>query len=470
MILARHTTKIEMGVYAGFSFTYSLFQTVGALGLNVAAVRFVAKLWAEKHVEEASAAAKTVIENVVMSAIALSVVYYLCAPYFSLISGGTFDYFHLFRAASLAVLVTIPSLVVEGLLQGIQEFGKLVIIRVGAQAVRIAVSTWLLLSGYGLMAVVAGWLMFGSILTLFPIPFIVRHINLRGSYPFKPILTYSLPLLGSSVLLFSSHYVDLFMIMVYGTPTELGAYNVVITASGVLTLVIIGPLITTLLPAMARSCGTGGTVAVERAFFKATRYVALIYAPAACGLAALAPEAISLMAGASYLEAVVPLVIISISSLAFAFANLIAVALQAVAETARVFRMTIVAVVADAAVCFILIPRMGMVSGSVGRAIFFLVMLGGGIYEARTVLNLKFDVEAAWKFTLASIAMATSIVLSRSWCPLWTFFPLYIGLGLLAYVLALRGLRAVREEDFRMTQRMTTKRLRWIRTLQAILT
>ena len=41
-VFARFVTKGEMGVYAGFTLTYTLFQTLGVLGLNIAATRFVA--------------------------------------------------------------------------------------------------------------------------------------------------------------------------------------------------------------------------------------------------------------------------------------------------------------------------------------------------------------------------------------------------------------------------------------------
>jgi O-antigen/teichoic acid export membrane protein len=45
MTLARVIPRPEMGIYAGLTITYGLFQTVGAMGLNVAAAHFIPRLY-----------------------------------------------------------------------------------------------------------------------------------------------------------------------------------------------------------------------------------------------------------------------------------------------------------------------------------------------------------------------------------------------------------------------------------------
>jgi len=91
-----------------------------------------------------------------------------------------------------------------------------------AQLVRIVVSVWLLLSGFGLIGMVVGSTVLGLIVMLSSFPFLRFHLELgSGSYPLGPILKYSFPMLGASLVVFFSSSVDIFVVMTLGSLGDL---------------------------------------------------------------------------------------------------------------------------------------------------------------------------------------------------------------------------------------------------------
>ncbi|MEM3005039.1 MAG: oligosaccharide flippase family protein, partial [Candidatus Bathyarchaeia archaeon] len=371
-VFARFVTKSEMGVYAGFSFTVTLFQTLGILGLNVAAPRFVAKLLAEGKRGAASAAARTILLLSLGSGAVLASIHYLLASRFSFLLSETPDYTPHFTVASAVVLVFVPMLVLEGLMQGVQEYGRLATLRVAAQVVRIVVSIWLLLNGWGLIGMILGWTTLGLLVAVCSVLFLGHHLDLgSGICPPSSILRYSLPLLGAALVAFLSSNIDIFIVMTRGSPADLGAYNVAVTASGALTTIVIASASATLLPAMSAHFGADGLAGVEKVFYKSTRYLTLLCTPAALGLASLAWPAIWIMGGPAYRDSVPSLAIISIAFLAYVLSTPVMISLQAVGETGRVLVVAAAATAVCSLVTAALFPILGIEGAALGRASLF---------------------------------------------------------------------------------------------------
>jgi O-antigen/teichoic acid export membrane protein len=462
VLLARLITKTEMGVYAALISTYGVFVVVGTFGLTGAAARFIPKLTAEGSPGKASSAAMTIVKIGVLSSLAASVVYLVLAPYFSLVFAKSIVYADLFRLASIVVVTQALSSFVDGLMQGVQEFTILAAIRIVGQAARIVVTILLLLVGSGLTAVLIGWSVSSIFISLLPVPFLKRHIGLRGDpFAYRPIVDFSIPVLGSTLIVFISSYADVFVTMIYSLPANVGAYNVAVTASMVLANVIIASVTATLLPAMSRAYGRGGLESVERSFRKASRYVALVYVPAGVGFAALAQPLIWLMAGRSYQESIIPLAIISIFSIALGLSTPVTVGLQSLGRTAVVFKITVIALFAEIIAGLIAVPLFGIVGASLARSVFFVSTLIYGVLAARTFMRVAFDREAVWKSGLAGIVMAIAVSALQILRASLLLLPLYVATGALAYLLTLKALRGLSGADILVIERTLPESLRW---------
>ncbi|MEM3061164.1 MAG: oligosaccharide flippase family protein, partial [Candidatus Bathyarchaeia archaeon] len=448
MILARVISRDEMGVYAGLMMTYALFQTSGLTGLSVTAARFVSKHLAEGDSSNASASAKRILQLGAIFSIMACIVYFMISPYLSLIVAKSFDYTNLFRITSVSVLACSFSIFIDGLMQGIKEFEKLATIRVTAQLLRISTSLSLLFLGYSLLSVTVGWMIFGIAIVAFSIRQIANHLNFReGSYPSKPIVLYLTPLLISNLLLFASNYTDVFMVMIYLKTSELGAYNVAVIASSSLILIIVTSIISTLLPTISGIYGKGGIKAVEKAFTKSTKYMAMIYSPAALGLASISWPLIQLMAGEIYFDSVIPLAIISVSSIAYGLSIPILIAFQAIGETFKIFKITFLATVANLLMCVLMIPKMNIIGASISRATLFLATLLYGIHEGNKIMSLKFDGKSIAKSIIASLPMFAALsILEFLWSSKF-LIPIYILIGIMIYGLANKSMKGFGRGD-----------------------
>ena len=462
ILLARLITKSEMGVYAALMSTYGVFVVVGTFGLTGAAARFIPKLVAEGSSGKASSAAITIIKISILSSLIASAFYLVFAPHFSLVFTKSAVYADLFRLASIVVVTQSLSFVVDGLMQGVQEFTRLAVIRIVGQAARIVVTILLLLVGSGLTAVVIGWLVSSVFVSILPIPFLKRHIGLKGDpYSYRPIVDFSIPVLGSTLLVFISSYADVFVTMIYSLPANVGAYNVSLTASGVLANVIIASVAATLLPAMSKAYGRGGLDSVERSFRRASRYVALVYVPAGMGLAALAQPIIWLMAGRGYQESILPLAIISMFSIALGLATPITVALQSLGKTAVVFKITVVALIFEVIACLVAVPLLGIVGAALARSVFFVSTLVYGVFAARTLMRISFDRESVWKSVVAGGFMAIAVAVLQALHASVSFLLVYVAAGAFVYLLALKALRGLSGADVSVIERTLPESLRW---------
>ncbi|MGQ9543321.1 MAG: oligosaccharide flippase family protein [Candidatus Bathyarchaeia archaeon] len=450
-IFARFVSKGEMGAYAGLTFTVTLMQLAGVFGMNTAATRFTAKLLAEGEKVEASGVARTILTTSTLLGGLFSLIHYLLAPHFSYFMSQSYEYTGFFQAASIIILIYTPLLVIEGLMQGVQEYWRLAMLRVIGQVFRLPVCVWLFTSGWGAYGMIVGWSVLGSIMILGALPMLRYHLDLTsGGCDLKPILKYSIPVMGAGLATYLSSSVDIFIVMSYGSPEDLGAYNVALAASGALTTILVASATATMLPATSAVYGATSVKGVDKVFYKASRYLALLFTPASFGLASLAWPVILIMGGASYKESTGPLIVMSLTFLIYALSTPAIISLTAIGETGKVLKVTLASVIVGSATAALSYPIYGITGAALGRTCLSLCTLIFGIHQARKVFNPRFDLEALTKSLSASIVMALTVYLATSNLNSVTAVPAGIMVGVTTYLVMLRATRAVRCEDLRV--------------------
>jgi len=462
MVLARFISKTEMGVYAALLSTYEVFEILGIFGLMDTGARFVSNLFAREGMKKASAAARRIILLGAFSSLAVALGYFALSPYLSSFLLKSYEYTGLFRVASLIVLTYSFSFVVDGLMQGIREFNMLASIRILSQLVRIFSTILLLFFGYGVLAVLVGWIASSILKTGLLLLPINRQVDLTPSssslsFPWRMILDFALPILGYRLLLLSSYYVDMYALMMFFLPPVFGTYNVAVTASMALQNIVIAPLIAVLLPSMSRAYGKGGVESVESAFEKSTKYISMVYVPAAVGLAALSPSWIWLMAGSAYKDAALLLSIIALSSVPLGLSTPITVCLQSIGRASSVFRVTVVAFLCGGIASFLLAPIAGTIGAALGRSVLFIVTLAYGISMTKKFVKVRYDKKALSKVILASILMA-ALVSALQFCFYHLLMlPVYVITGAFAYFFALKALNGIDKQDLLIVERTIPK-------------
>jgi O-antigen/teichoic acid export membrane protein len=467
IFLARMISQAEMGVYASFLLVMFLFETIGPLGLSTAAVRFVPRSLGEGRNDQVSRYVTSILVVSFLSAIAFSSGLYFLASPFSLLLTKSASSSGVFGLASVAVFFNIPAANLDAVMQGLQSFGKLAAVRVFAQALRVGVSIALLVMGYALVGVVFGFIAMNACSLLVLLYFVRSHLRVRPQARVTAdLLEYSFPILLSNLANFLSSQADLLVLMTFTIPAIVGTYEVAVTVGGLLGTILIATAYATVQPVAAKLFGSFGEQGLESALKRASRYLVFVFVPAAVGLAALGGTAMGLMAGERYLEAVVPLGVISVASIAWALSIIPIMGLQTVGSTGSVLGITIFSSVIGVVVDVALIPGLGGLGAALGRAAFMLAVLALAAYIARRRVNLRFDLEALRASMLASVAMGIVLVLVQARLG---FAPynvlLYIPVGIIVFLVGMRFQRALRCEDIDLLLKVLPPRFKWISEL-----
>ncbi len=134
------------------------------------------------------------------------------------------------------------------------------------------------------------------------------HFSLRRRVA-RPLFAYSLPLLAVAILAFLMANIDYFAVgKIWGT-TYLGFYAVACGLGYIPMTLISSPAGGALFPSFARL--QHDLVALRQAYLESFAYAVAIIAPAAIGLAVIAPEIIRIALGPQWIEASLPLVILA---------------------------------------------------------------------------------------------------------------------------------------------------------------
>jgi O-antigen/teichoic acid export membrane protein len=464
IFLARLISQAEMGIYASLLLAMALFQTLGPLGLPVAAARFIPKSIGEGKNDQTSIYITNIIVVSFVSAIAFSVALCFLAYPLSLFLTKSVEYGNVFALASVAVLFNIPAANLDAVMQGLQDFRRLAAVRVFAQALRVAISVVLLVMGYALIGVVWGFIAM-NVSSLFIFMYLVRS-NLKVSIDSavtSRLLKYSSPLLLANLANFLSGQADLLVLMIVMIPVVVGVYQVAVTVSGLLGAILVTTITATIQPVAAKRFGFSGKCALESVLAKTSRYLVFVYVPAAFGLAALAGTAINLMAGQPYLEATTPLAVISLASIASALTIIPIIGLQTVGDTGSVLVATILSVAFGIVADVALIPGFGGLGAALGRAALMLVLLVASLYLARSRIGVKFDLRALRESMLASVIMGIVLVAMQARFGLAAYSALlYIPTGLAIFLGVMRLQGAFQHRDINILLEVLPSRLRWI--------
>jgi O-antigen/teichoic acid export membrane protein len=467
IFLARLISQAEMGVYASLLTIIFLFQAAGCLGLPVAASRFIPKSRSEGKLEEVSKYVMSILAISTVSAITSSALLYLLAGSVASFLTKSTQYSGIFALASLVVFATVLATNLDAVMQGIQSFGKLATVRISAQGLRVALTVFLLLRGFGLIGVVFGYVAMNAFSIVLLLYALREHMHSRPEAPTtRKLLNYSFPLLLSNMANFFSTQTDLLTLMILTIPALVGTYNVAVTVSGLLGTILVATISATVQPAAAKLYGLSGTHALESALRRASRYLAFSYVPAAIGLAALGGTAVNVMAGPGYLAANVPLGIISVASVFTALSLIPVIALQTIGDTRSVLTLTLASIGAGLAAELVLIPMLATTGAALGRTILVIVAFGAGLYLARRRLKLTFDVEALRKTIIASVAMGTVLFIMQAELG-YAFYNalLSIPVGVIVFLLGMRIQRAIRAEDINILANVLPRRLKRVSDL-----
>jgi O-antigen/teichoic acid export membrane protein len=362
-----------------------------------------------------------------------------------------------------------------------QKMRDAAIIGIVYSVVSTSLGIYLLLLGWRLYAVVSGWLVGWLISSVAGLILVVKYLSISGKlYPVRPLLKFSLPLyVSGGIGLFVSWIDQLllvsYMSLLYGTTEAqriLGIYYVAIRASIVPGL-FSSAVVSALFPQLAELYAQQGVSSLKDAFRVSTRYSLLIGFPLIVGLATLAFPIIILFGGWQYIEAVEPLIIISMSALVGTVGVAIGPILMTLERTRIASVLSVVSVTLSFFLSYFALTYLGLgMNGTAwARTSASIIVLVLSLYVLSRYVSISIDKEALLKASIASAVMVLAIFaldfVRRLFSSNYQFLvvritqlPIYVLVGAVAYSLSLIALKAVKKSDIELIEEYLPKNLK----------
>lgn len=220
---------------------------------------------------------------------------------------------------------------------------------------------------------ILSWLLSLSILTLVLV-FFFPWKNLRSDTPYssKALFKLSFPMMFSAAFIFLSNWTDIFMLGALVSKQEVGIYNAAYKLA-ILALVVINAVNTVLAPKIAALHGENNLSAIKTEVLSATRLITYVTLPIVLALILLRRPLLCLF-GDEFVAGETALMIISIGLLLNAMSGSVGQLLNMTQHQNELKRFTIISVVVNIILNYVLIKQMGIVGAAIASLLSTLLL------------------------------------------------------------------------------------------------
>ena len=459
--MARILTQTEMGITVAITLVLGVSQILSDLGFSSGLSKHIAE-YRGRNVDY-----KVILfSGIVVKASLASFIGLLCvatAPQLSKLLLKSDVHTILFQLVGIDITLVCINVTTRSFLLGLNKIPQMATLNMSTALVRYSSTIALLLLGYGLPGLIAGWIIGESayaipsiIITFKGKRFKMHSVQKTTSY-LKTLARFSWPLFLTNIVVFLYNWFDRAVLLAYLPLTEVAVYNVAFMAFGVISIVPIA-LSTTLFPYYTEQYGRNRHENIAIGVHAASRYIALLFTPLTLGLAITANPTITLFAGPTYASGDVILFILSlfaaISSLGAALGGLLLVYNM----TRRILVINIVSVGVSLPMSLVLLPFLGVTGIAIVRGVAMILAFILTVLALRRRTLIEFDKAAIWKSWVAATTMFVAVGLVEQVHMSCYLLPLLILVGGTVYVIALRLLKAVNENDIELVRKLLGNR------------
>ncbi|MEM0136268.1 MAG: flippase [Thermoplasmatales archaeon] len=399
-----------------------------------------------------------------------SLVLFLLSQQFAMLFFHGSQYGFLVRFLALELFFMICFNLFNGVLLGLQNFRLSALVSIFGQSFSYFFSFALIYSFKEVQFAILGLAIGYGISTIISIVVIYKKISFRNSplslAESRPLFSYSIPILFSSIIGYGSTYIDRFVVAYFLNISDLGIYSFVLLISGSLAL-IISPFSNILLPKLSEIFSTGTREDLRNAVAISASVVAYVFTPAALGIASLSREILILFAGTSYLPGALPLSLLMFISAIFVTQNVLGATLFSVRATKIFLFVASATLISNVSLSFLLIPRYGLIGAAISNSSVSVVAFAIEYYFARKLSVSSFQITRIAKIWFSSVVMFLLVMFLQIKIGFEVgMLPFYIVIGLIVFVLVGKILRVFDKETKNfLFDRLFKKDRKIIRTL-----
>jgi stage V sporulation protein B len=395
----------QYAVYSAIVVTVSIASAFSGFGLNLAATRYVALLRRDDEKTSWIAARKILLLSIGLTVI-VTAFYCALSPLLSLYFTKSTSWTWAFLLGGVWLFTTSISGTMQGILLGLKKYTQLAKILFVSRLSMIVFSLGILFFEHSVGIAIAGWVLFNSVIFFWILGNVGRNLlGAKGAFSYGNILRYVLPLGAAGVIAIFATSSDTVLVGGYLDTTSLAVYGAATTISGVLGLVVLGPLTSTLLPEVSSSKSVEDASNGVRIAFK---FATLAILPASLLVAGLSTQLLGLIIGGVYLTGNFTLEMIALFYVFLGIQNILLVLLQAVGKTMNVIVVGVVTAATDIGLAFLLVPHFGLTGAVVSRVAVFVDGAVVAIYLSRNYMK---NLDKASYYVKGGVASALPFIL-----------------------------------------------------------
>ena len=451
VIVARLFNSSGVGAIALFVAIIGLFSIIFTFGMNAAAQHFTSYNLGIGDYGSVKATIYKFITYGFCLSIGGLITLFAVAPMISMIFLHSSNYISLIRMLSVVLFGNIMYGILNGTLLGFQNFRMTAVINIiiwityyfGAVAFAVFLKS--------INTIVFGW-MIGICLgvaveLIFVIVSLMKYLG-PGKAPTNMfIFSYSVPILLSGLISYGAASADRFVVSGILNLSSLGIYNFSLLISVSIGF-LASPFNNILMPKFSELFGTGKDKEIKPTAMVSSTLLSSFYVPSALGIAAIAPLILYLLGGNEYELGAAPLRIIMFSTALFITQNILIQTIASVRKTRLLLYSSLLALIGNVLISFILIPRYGLDGAAIGYSSVFAITFSSLYYFAWKADLIDFDKIGLLKIWVASISMFFVVeVVSNILGLKLMFLPFYILLGAGVYLPMVRILRVFKKEN-----------------------
>lgn len=465
-IIARLISKNEMGEVVVLMLITNGAALLAGMGVSSTATKFVASFNAKDEYEKMRRAGYGCLIINLMATAIISIAIYFSSDLLASFLFGNIAKGALLRLLLLEIVAISMTSSLAGILTGLKLFRQLSLVSMMTFTVRQFLVVILLWLGWGVSGIVIGWGIGDSLSSVILTVYTRKFLGpVRLGFGLAKLLRFSAPLFLGEVATYAWTWFDRGLLLPLASLAELGSYNVAVTAYGMLDA-FPSAISGTLFPFYSQFHPDEGSQSqkrdLEMAVHSASRYLAFITIPLAIGLAATALPAATLLAGSSYADAALPLSVLAISLAIACQIRALSSVLVVLGRTVTSALVTIASVVIPIFLGIFLVKELGTLGASLARGASLVILLLLSMIILKRIMKLRLDMKAYKSAWIASLVMGVVVLGAQQIFYNKYLLVLYVGLGALVFLLAMRQLRAVTREDMDLLSDFLGPRMKFV--------
>jgi len=391
IFLARYLGAGDLGLYTLTFTVYSFGMLFSVFGISAALIKYVAEFKDDVPRTRLLVTSGSITATLIGCIVGLIV--YVCS---NPIANAFFDMPELgglLRIVAISLPFVALETVVLGFLNGLRRMRLFAFIRITEHILLIVLTVALVLwGGYGIRGAVFAIVLSIIIMSLFSLFSIRRSLVRPALEQYAPAIKILLAFGGYVVLAngmgLIQTYTDSIMLGYFMTDVDVGLYAVAVVIAYAMRLP--SQAIQTITnPTIATYWRRGEVDKIEDLINRIMKYTAAFIIPVGFLVGFFGHEIITLIFGAEFTPAVLPLQILLIGAVFGAIQASVGTALSSTAYVNMVFNLTGITVVANIILNLLLIPRLGITGAAIATSTSMIIAVLLHLYFTQRLIRIK---------------------------------------------------------------------------------